>query len=354
MSDSALDILVAPISGPLFAAQVAGLWKLTECGYKPELCFVGSGGGVATFLGVSAYWNPSKLFAVASTLNTECFVSEWTSSGVKILPSALASLIHGTAYKSTTKGTEILNNYLSQNTSQGTEIWIAAINEKTGKVLLSCNKKREDCLIQGERLNTQLFEYEGLAYLGGDLEEISKALLASACIPVLVQPICIDGHNYVDCGVKYGSSFTPMFREVLNAARRRPVHIIYLVGCDLSCTSKSCQNVDEDNVGLFDHIELASHHATRSHIEYDRNMAFMIISEDCDDEPWYREFPGSDLEYIMEARQKTRRSLIEIYPSKECNLNLFKFDGDDLQSAILQYGAALKIRAWWSGEENNL
>lgn len=350
----ALDILVAPISGPLFAAQVAAIWKLTELHYKPSICFVGSGGSVAAFMALSAYWQPAKLFAVASQLSTDCFVSEWTSSGLKILPSALSSLIHGTVYKSTDKGVDVLNSYLSPTTAQDVEVWIAAINEKTGQVLLSCNKQREDCFIRGDRLNTQLFEYEGLSYLGGDLSEIAKAILASACIPVLVQPIAIAGHKYVDCGLKYGSSFTPMFREVLNISRRRPVHITYAVGCDLSRTSKSCRHVDEDNVGLFDHIELASHHVPRSHMEYDRNMAYMIILDDCKDEPWYREFPGTDLEYVLEARQKTRRSLVEIYPAKECNLDLFNFDGDDLRETILEYGACLRIRAWWSGEENNL
>jgi hypothetical protein len=346
-----MNLLIAPISGPLFAAQIASIWELTKCGYKPDLCFVGSGGGVATFVAKAAYWNPSKLFAVASALSTECFVSEWTSSSVKVVPSALASLIHGTVYKSTNTGMNILCEHLSEHTSQDVEVWIAAINEETGKVLLSCNKNREDCIIKGDKLGAQLFEYEALAYLGGNLEEISKAILASACIPVLVEPIKIDNCNYVDCGVKYGSSFTPMFREALNIARKDGIHITYVAGCDLSKSSRD-KNIDKDNVGLFDHIKLASMHATRSHVEYDRNMAYMIILDDCDDEPYYREFHAHDIEYVLAARIGARRSLVEIYPSRGFKLDLFNFAGEELKEVILKYAECLKIRVWWSGDES--
>jgi hypothetical protein len=349
-----MEVLVSPISGPLFAAQLASLYKLTSFGYKPKLCFVGSGGGVAVFAAKAAYWNPSKIFSVASMLSTSCFVSEWMTSQVKILPSALGSIINGSMYKSTREGVQVLSEHLSQSTVQDVEVWIAAINEKTGCVLLSCNTKRDNALIKGEKLNAQLFEYESLAYLGGNLEEISKAILASACIPVLVEPMVIRGHKYVDCGVKYGSSFTPMFREVLEMSRKEGVHITYLSGRDLSKPPKMCGKINEDQIGLFDHIKLASSHAVNSHVEYDRNMAYMIVQLDSEDEPWYREFPIEDLDHVLERRKMARCSLVELYPKKECKLDLFAFTPEQLRAVILEYNEILSIRVWWSGDHNCL
>jgi hypothetical protein len=335
----------------LFAAQIATLFNLTQFGYKPELCFVGSGGGVATFIAKAACWNPNKILSVSRLLSSDCFISEWTAKNLKILPSHMTSVINGSAYQASQKGVCILKKFLSEKTVQDGEVWIAAINEKTGKVLLSCNKEKKHSLIQGKRLNTQLVEYETLSYLSGDLEEISKVILASACIPVLLEPVCIKNNNYVDCGVKYGSSLTPMFKEVLNMARNGPVHMVYVTGCDIS---KMSNLLETEMIGLFDHIKLASHHATRSHVEYDRNVAYSIVLDDCEDEPWYREFPGEDLEYVMEAKKKTRRCLIEIYPSWELPLNLCNFCGEELERVILKYTKMLKIRAWWSGQENDL
>lgn len=349
-----MEILIAPISGPLFAAQQASLWKLTSCQYKPQICFVGSGGGVATFVAIAAFWNASKIFAVSSALSTSCFISDWMSSQVKVIPPAMGSIVHGSLYKSTNEGVNVLKEHLSQHTIQDVEVWIAAINEKTGCVLLSCNRTRENALIKGRKLNAQLFEYESLVYLGGDMEEIAKAILASACIPVLVEPIVIRGHKYVDCGVKYGSSFTPMFREILEISRKQGVHMTYLSGRDLSQVPHAYRKINEEQIGLFDHIKLASSHAANSHVEYDRNMAYMVVQLDCEDEPWYREFPVCDLKHVLKKRKNARCSLMEIYPTKECNLNLFEFTAEDLQEVMLQYIAVLRIRIWWSGEENCL
>lgn len=341
-----MEICIAPISGSLFAAQSAALWKLTEQEWKPEVCFTGSGGGVALMTAISANWNPSKIFAVSSAISTESFISSWTTSKMKILPSVTNGLIHGSFYNTTRKGENILRNHVTEETVQEVELWISAINEITGRVLLTTNRSRERACIHGENLDTKLFDYEGLSYTCGDLEMISRAILASACIPIMVKPVQIGDQTYVDCGVKYGSSFTPMFREVLNIARKQGVHMTYIIGCDLSRNAVK----KKKTVGLFDHIELNSGHATRSHMEYDRNMAHMVIQDDCEDEPWYQEFSIEDLKTILVKRKKARRSLTEIYPVKTLPLSLTNFTGEELCRRIEEYGNLLRIRLWWSGE----
>jgi predicted patatin/cPLA2 family phospholipase len=49
-----------------------------------------------------------------------------------------------------------------------------------------------------------------LSHLDGDIDEISKAVLASASIPDIVHPQLIDGNLYQDGGVCYTSSLTPL------------------------------------------------------------------------------------------------------------------------------------------------
>ena len=295
---------------------------------------------------ISANWNHSKIFAVSSAISTECFISQWTKSKMKVLPSVTNGLIHGSFYNTTRKGENLLRNHVTEETVQGVELWISAINEITGQVLLTTNMERSRSRIRGQNLDTKLFDYEGLSYTSGDLEMISKAILASACIPVMVKPVRIGEQTYIDCGVKYGSSFTPMFREVLTIARREGVHLTYIIGCDLSHNTVK----KKGTVGLFDHIELTSSHATRSHMEYDRNMAHMIIQDDCDEEPWYQEFSITELKTVLEKRKKARRSLTEIYPIKTLPLSLTSFTGEELCQKIEEYGDLLRIRFWWSGE----
>lgn len=344
-----MEVCIAPISGSLFPAQSAALWKLTEQGkelWNPRLCFSGSGGGVALMTAISANWIPSKIFAVSSAISSECFISQWTTSKMKILPSFTNGLIHGSFYNTTRKGESLLRNHVTEESVQEVELWIAATNEVTGNVLLTTNMSRDRALIRGENLDTKLFEYEGLSYTSGDIELISKAILASACIPIMVKPVQIGDQTYIDCGVKYGSSLTPMFREVLSIARKQGVHITYILGCDLTHNPIK----KKTTVGLFDHIELSASHATRSHMEYDRNMAHMIIMEDCDDEPWYREFSVEEINTVLTQRKSARRSLMEIYPTKTLYLDLTKFTGEELCSRIEEYGDLLRIRIWWSGD----
>lgn len=343
-----MEILIAPISGSLFAAQSAALWKLTTFDYKPEICFTGSGGGVAVMTAITANWSPSKIFAVSSSISSECFISPWASSKMNILPSFMNGIIHGSLYNTTRKGETLLRDHVTEETVQGVELWMSAINEISGRVLLASNMTRERSIIRGDKLDTKLFEYEGLSYMSGNLSLIAKGILASACIPIMVKSVQIDDQSYVDCGVKYGSSFTPMFREVLSIARKGGVHMTYIVGCDLTRNPIK----KKKTVGLFDHIQLNSSHATRSHMEYDRNMAHMIITDDCDEDPCYCEFSIKDIAMILEKRKLARRSLTEIYPSQSIPLDLVKFTGEQLTEAIKEYGDYLQVRVWWSGSSD--
>lgn len=345
-----MNILVAPISGDLFPAQLAAIVKLSTNNYKPRLCFVGSGGSVSTYIAKAAYWNPQKIYSICSCMNTSMFVSEWTSSTINILPRNISLISNGSMYKSTNKAKTLLESYLSPFTCKESEVWVAAINERTGDVLLSCNRNKEESIIKGDNLNVQIHPYEALSYLDGDLSKITTSILASSCIPIYISPVEIDGENYVDCGVEYGSSLTPMYSEVLEISKNIGVHIVYVVGCDLS----QAPNFGENKAQVFDHLKKVTSHATRSFVRQDRNNAYLIIKNDCEGEPWYKEFDGCDLDEVISNSENTKNSLIEIYPSKKVSFNLFDFQGDDLTKCITEYTNTLKIRAWWSGDKNAL
>lgn len=343
-----MEILVAPISGSLFPAQVCSLIVLCENGYKPEICFAGSGGSVTSYIGNAAYWNPAKIRCVASSLNTKIFISEWTSSIINVFPKSLLALVNGSFYKTTSEATKLLSNYMSPKTIQDVEIWVAAVNSRSGRVLLSCNKSQENSIITGQHLNVQIHDYEKLHYLNGNVEAIATSILASSCIPMLISPVVINKETYVDCGLEYGSSFTPMYLEVLNIAKEKGVHIIYLTGCDLSRPINMC-----DDPKFFDNVEIFTSHATRSFVRQDRNTAYLVVANSCGgEEPWYKEFSGKHIPEILACRKKAKCSLVEIYPSREVQMDLQNFCGQDVIKCIDEYKHLLKVRVWWSGSEN--
>lgn len=343
-----MEILVAPISGPRFAAQVACLAELCKREYKPDLSFAGSGGGVSIYIASAAYWNPAKIHSVCSQISTKSFVADWTTSMLNVIPGKLKGLMFGSFYKSSDEGMKVLMNHLTMSTIQNTEIWVASINEKTGDVLLCCNKEKDTSIVKGEKINGQLCNYEPLAFFSGNLRDISLAILASACIPVYVSPIEIHGEKYIDCGTKHGSSFAPMFSEVLEIAKSQPVHIIYLTGCDLSRR----QIPSSTGIEIFDCLADATTHGVQSQIQNDRNMAYFLIMKDCEDEPNYQEFDSCDFDFVYENRKKARRSLFEIYPRELVGLDLFNFTPEDLNKCILEYSHLLQFRVWWSGDKD--
>lgn len=343
-----MEILIAPISGSLFPAQVCSLIKLCENNYKPEICFVGSGGSVATYIGKASYWNPSKIRCVCTSISAKIFISEWASSFINIFPTSLFAIANGSFYKTTDEAKNVLKEHLSPSTIVDVEIWVAAVNSTTGRVLLSCNRNRNDSIIKGENLNVQIHDYEKLQYLNGNVDDISTSILASACIPIMIAPVEIKGEKYVDCGLEYGSSFTPMYLEILKISREKKVHLIYITGCDLSNPPLG-KNKDPK---FFDNVEAFTSHASRSFVRQDRNAAYSIVVDNCKgEEPWYKEFNGCDLPYILEKRKDSDCSLIEIFPKKVIDMDLTTFTGKDVNRIVEEYSSLLKIRVWWSGEE---
>lgn len=344
-----MEILIAPISGGLFPAQVCSLIKLCENNYKPELCFVGSGGSVTTYIGKAAYWNPAKIRCVCSSISAKIFISEWASSFINIFPTSLFALVNGSFYKTTDEAKKLLKEHLSPTTIMDVEVWVAAVNSTTGRVLLSCNKRKENSIVQGDNLNVQIHDYEELQYLNGDVDDISSSILASACIPIMIAPVEIRGEKYVDCGLEYGSSFTPMYLEVLKISRERSVHLTYITGCDLSNPPLS----KSKDPKFFDNVEAFTSHASRSFIRQDRNTAYSIIVDSCKgEEPWYKEFDCKDLTYILERRKKTNCSLVEIFPKRTIDMDLRNFTGEDVNRIVDEYASLLKVRVWWSGDES--
>src|SRR4030042_2788430 len=119
-----MEILVAPISRDLFPAQISALIQLCEQNYKPTICFVGSGGSVATYVGKAGQWNSVKILDVCSHLHTGMFVTSWLSSTINIFPSSILAVANGSFYKTTDlKAEKLLSEYLCPQTFKKTEIW---------------------------------------------------------------------------------------------------------------------------------------------------------------------------------------------------------------------------------------
>ena len=102
-----------------------------------------------------------------------------------------------------------------------TEIWTGMHHESTNQHRLFTNKKSGNTLIEPRDIRDPLSLdnlYIGTninpLYANGDLNLISKATLASASLPWMVQPVRIYGEKYGDGGCLYASPLTVLKNEV--------------------------------------------------------------------------------------------------------------------------------------------
>ena len=339
-----LNVMVASISGEHFGSQLCSIRHLICAGYKPSLCFVGSGGSVAVCCMCAADSSPNKLDEVASGINSSLFIKE--KQEVSILPPSLRNVFSGSTYEHSNEAVGFFTKYFNVHNFTDTEVWICAINNQTGKVGLFCNLTQTQAKIKGHHYDTASFNSEPLKYMDCNPVNIARSCQASSSIPIMIEPILIGKQYYVDCGVKYASSLTPLKAELEKILHNyNQLHIMYLSGYDVE---KELQvipvrsNMLQELAGTFDH-------AVKGHLQQDRAVAHDLLKR-YGNKIRYAQGGVDCLSDILNRISSINckwASVIELYPSCTELIKLSNFTGDDVVKCM--NNTIIKLRIRWVG-----
>lgn len=328
-------IFVAPVSGGYFPNQVAILRQLFILKIFPEIMLGASGGAVSSYIALASDFEPQKLLLVCNEISSSTFIKRWIPSP---LPSEAFGFFAGAIYNSSRGGIELLQRHLTPITSVGTEIWVSSFNKGENKTRLFCNRGRYTTIVDESKLNLKRYQMMEPGYADGDIEYIGSFTIASASIPGIVPSQLIDENNYVDGGIHYASPLTPM-SDIFDKEFR----CIYINCINIEGT----KGIDKD-VNCIHNTKWSITNLINGSINNDRNKGISILE-------LLAVKKGKKVKvetyHVSSLADKYKTYLsdffIEVYPKENVELNLFKFNGEDVVNLIEQQKGDLHVRAWY-------
>lgn len=334
-------ILVLPVSGGGFVSQLAILQHLCESNFIPDLTLASSGGNVAAYVAAAANWKWPAIERIAAELSQDLFVTPWND----LEPlSMVIGYFKGEVYNKGSGVYNFLSNYFTRDSITTYEIWTGTYNKNKQKARLFCNRNKKDSIVDVSSIDHDLTQSMESFYTNGNIDLIAQAGIASASIPAIVPSQIILGEEYVDGGVAGASPLTIMQEPILKYTKENQtgLHIIYVNSVDLSSPNVSTIN------NVLDTWKQATNDLVRSQTVIDRLSAYELL----------RCHPGKmnkeeflcnyeNLERIKVLQKSIDYSLLEIYPTDTFDINIVKFNGEDVINAINEAYNNCKCRIWW-------
>lgn len=341
-------VLVLPVSGGGFVSQLAILEHLCEAKFIPNLTLASSGGNVAAYIAAAANWKWAGIERIARELSQSLFARPWNSV---MSISMIIGYFKGNVYNKGDGVYDFLSKYFTSSTITKYEIWTGTYNKNRQRARLFCNRSKEKSIVDVSCIDHDLTQSMEPIFANGDITVISQAGIASASIPAVVPAENIMGEDYMDGGVAGASPLTIMQEPILKYTRdhNSALHLVYVNSLDLSCPDiKPIHNV-------FDTWKQATRDLVRSQTVIDRLSGYELLR--CHPGTMNKEefvCNHNNMERIKEIQSKVNYSILEIYPTSRFNVELVKFDGDDVIRAIRTAYKNCKCRFWWMSSNENI
>jgi predicted acylesterase/phospholipase RssA len=334
-------ILVLPVSGGGFVSQLAILQHLCESGFVPNLTLASSGGNVAAYVAAAANWKWPAIERIARELSQDLFAKPWNS--VMSL-SMIIGYFKGDVYDKGYGVHDFLSQYFTSSSITKNEIWTGTYNKNRQKARLFCNRSTEDSIVDVSCIDHDLTQSMEPIFANGNIELIAQAAVASASIPAIVPAQKILGEDYIDGGVAGASPLIIMQEPILKHTQdnNASLHLVYVNSVDLSSPNiKPIHNV-------LDTWKQATNDLIRSQTVIDRLSGYELLR--CHLGTMNKEefvCTYENLERVKQIQARVKYSMLEIYPTDRFNIEIVKFNGDDVINAIHTAYKNCKCRLWW-------
>lgn len=212
-----LEICCSSISGGYFVSQVAIITMLMEVRSRSkinkkffDIYFGASGGNLANIISTCFEDTKESIERILYSLESKIFVKNWWKGKARFLDSKILFLFKNTFYDSGDNIYDVLKKLINEDhflSKEIPEIWTLTFNSSKSKPTIFCNLNEEDSYFKDDTIKDDLQELE-TKFLSGDLEKISKTMMASASVPGVKSGVEIDEEKHVDGGV---ASPTPYY-----------------------------------------------------------------------------------------------------------------------------------------------
>ena len=359
-----MHILVAPVSGGAFPVQLGFMIELAKL-RRPQPCpdreqdpfpallpfydsiLASSGGNVATYMALAGDFTPEGIDRVCHKLHPNLFLSSWWPRPFcSILPSWILGYYEGSIFNRGCGVEKVFEEIFTPASIGRVEIWTGTLNRSTGRAELFTNLEPGESKLALDCFSPDKLNAMPLTYLSRDRKMLAQVAYASAAIPVLVPSVEINSIQYADGGTCFSSPLTPLQDCITSALQNHDgsgqcLHVDYLSSYDLESTSKPAtyKNLLENgSIALAEIIKSLGVQDRLSGIELLRVGEIKFDSGLCDPEI---------LASIMTRRQKYRQSFLELFPSKEIEINLERFTAQDITNAINETRKCMMYRLWY-------
>jgi len=333
VSDQCIELTILPVSGGHFVNQVALISLLCDHNYKPKLLLGSSGGAIAAYIGLCADWKYNGILRVMEDISSELFVKSWwgTTLGPHI-PSGVIGIFKGAIYKHGKGADEVLKKYLTPDSVTRCEIWAGTYNKDTGTAGMFCNKSYEKSYVKSDDSIPSM--PTTINYLNGNIDNVSKSIYASSCIPTLLPAVDIGGEKYFDGGLVSASPLFPLSDYLPNCLK-----IFYISSFNME--KEKADLVDCSNIIQIGMGSMAE--AVTGLCMADRIFAVRLVMK-CDKMHYtYLENIGEALDIY----RKSERAVMELFPREDRQVNITKFDSKDSIPIIERIRIRYGIRLWW-------
>jgi len=337
-----MRIRCLPISGASFGAQLGIMCDVVQLG-ECDIHMCSSGGAVATYVGLCGDWTPEGIRRVAADINSAMFIDSWFQGWLSFLPSALMGIFKGSLYQKTYLGEAYLSSFLNEESIQRSEIWVGAVDRSASKSQFFCNRSKS--ILQLERFQPEIVGASELIFLNGNVNMISKAVMASASVPIVMEAEVINGVEYVDGGMHYASPLTALIGTI---NPDEPLHVDYISSFDLRTyvytdtyqAGNLMHQYQQTIKGLIHSIclqdrmvalSLMSKHGRLNRKDYNGNLAMITVLES--------------------FRSKCTHTMLELYPTEYIELPIADFNGDDVVALLDKSRGDYKLHLWWIGDQ---
>lgn len=341
-------ILVLPVSGGGFVSQLAILQHLCESKFVPDLTLASSGGNVAAYVAAAANWKWPAIERIARELSQDLFAKPWNNV---LSLSMIIGYFKGDVYDKGSGVHDFLSRYFTSSSITKYEIWTGTYNKNRQQARLFCNRSAEESIVNVSCIDHDLTQSMEPVFANGNIELIAQAGVASASIPAIVPPQRILGEDYVDGGVAGASPLTIMQEPILKYTQDNdaPLHIVYVNSVDLSSPNlKPIHNV-------LDTWRQATNDLVRSQTVIDRLSGYELLR--CHPGVMHKEefvCTYENLERVKLIQSRVKYSMLEIYPTDRFDIEIVKFNGDDVINAIHTAYKNCKCRLWWLSPTSNI